>query len=174
MLRLIVPQLIFILTTGCAGFVTGDFRDIADPTVINRCKRDGQPYKYTSEIKANLENDGGTSNPAGILTFLTLGLIPTYWYEHVSVSVPIYKMDTLMKEYKYSGGIHKVYGIAWMIPFWIAGEKRGINTLPANEGVGIAIKSGISRKVIARTYTDAKRDLGIEQEDMCFKLSQEY
>lgn len=108
-----LAALLPLLLGGCATYVSGDLRNTAS-LALPRCN--ATPPATQLDVHFQSGKDWGEPNVSLFLSSLTLGVLPTYWYQPVQVRVDLLSDGELVRSDRYRSGIHYFYGWAW-VPF---------------------------------------------------------
>lgn len=157
----VIPCMLGVaLLSGCAGFVSGDLRNIKTGYGMPACKDTAEPFQVI--YKSDAKDDYGNQNIASIITSCTFEMIPTYWRSTVHSEATILRNGKPVFTKHYTSHIDKFYGILWA--FILPSQSKSINALQADEGGGLRIEWGIRDRTLRKVVAD----YGGEENQFCF------
>ncbi len=145
---LLLSITIMLMVSSCIGIVSGDLKDTPQ-TDIYSCTY--SPALYGVTYSSNIEDRHDDDNPAWVISFLTVGIIPTYWTDTVQSEVTISRNGEGISTYRYNSKIHKYYGIFWLLFFNNNRDKA--NELDSDEAGVITFSTGIRHRSLYKAIT---------------------
>jgi hypothetical protein len=143
----------FLLFLGCSGLVTGDLGKTRSYSHVwyNQGLSDSCA---TFHIVCRTNAPSHDENLATAISGWTLGIIPTYAYETVKSEAIVYHNKQLVHDYHFKSGIHKFYGIPWILilPFLPVDSLRRLNS---DEGNGLQVLWGIQWRTISKAMDNS-------------------
>jgi hypothetical protein len=160
-IRYLNPRLLMLAASlplsGCVGMVSGDFKNVP-PASVPECRAPLPEYRL--KIESTAQNDYGHSNPSGLLSTLTLGLLPTYWHNSVQVHAVLYQGSQQVGSYHYAGKVRTFYGALWPVAL----HPGNGNRLGWNEGTGLEVVKGLRERATAK----ALAQFGVPSTQACY------
>ncbi len=150
---------------GCAAIIGGDVAGVEynqKEHELPFCSKVDKKYQLKISIDHYMRTEH--DNQWSIISWASLGVIPSYWVKNADTSYQLYKDEAVVSQKEYDNRFHMMFGIA-LYPFHFFSETNKVNykflsnRFPFHE----AIKS--------RTLIKALADVSsyINKNDICIK-----
>jgi hypothetical protein len=170
-MRILGGALALTQLVGCAGYIGSELgRMEAQHSPAPQCGPVVETT-YSFTVKTDIEN-GGRPGFARSLSELTLGIIPTYRPVFGWSEARLQRNGLDVSNYRYKVSVHEFYGLLWvplLIPVNLIVEDS--NSVPANEGVGLASGWGVKDKTASVAFGAILNDLDIPEADLCYEYT---